>query len=50
MKQKLKKYGKWGLYAYLAYNVIGLIVVIFNWNSLMAESHNIALQIMGVKN
>jgi hypothetical protein len=49
MKQKLKKYGKWGLYAFLAYQVVGLIIVILSWDTIMTQSQDIAYDIIGGK-
>ena len=44
-KSKLKKYGKWGLYAFLAYQVVGLIVLAFNFDTIMSESTKIGQSI-----
>ena len=53
MKHKLKKYGKWGLYAFLAYQVIGLVVLALNFDTIWSESmktgETIAHQIIGDK-
>ena len=53
MKKVLKKYGKWGLYAFLAYQVIGLVFLAFNfetiWNESIKAGNSIAQEIVGEK-
>jgi hypothetical protein len=48
---RLKKYGKWGLYSFLAYQVVGLIVLALNFDTIWSESikagETIAGQIVG---
>jgi hypothetical protein len=44
-KSKLKKYGKFGLYAFIAYQVVGLIFLAFNFENIMNESTKIGQSI-----
>lgn len=44
-KSKLKKYGKLGLYAFIAYQVVGLIFLAFNFETIMSESTKIGQSI-----
>jgi hypothetical protein len=53
LKRELKKYGKIGLWLFIAYQVIGLAVLAFNfetiWNQSIATGQSIAQQITGEK-
>jgi len=49
IKSKLKKVGKWGLIAFIAYQVIGLAIVIITAPEIWAQSMEIANNILGNK-
>lgn len=49
----LKEHGKWALYAFLAYQVVGLVILVLNFDTIWADSqqmgNDIAVQLIGVK-
>lgn len=45
----IKKYGKWALYAFIAYQVVGLVILFLNFESIITESQNIAYNLIGEK-
>jgi hypothetical protein len=45
-RSKLKKLGKWGLIAFIAYQVIGLAIVIITGPEIWAQSMQIAESII----
>jgi hypothetical protein len=47
MKTKLKKYGKWAFIAFIAYQIIGLIVAILIFDTIILEAETIANNIIG---
>jgi hypothetical protein len=49
MSKILKKYGKWGLYAFLAYQVVGLTFLALNFETIWTQSQSIATSIIGEK-
>lgn len=47
MKTKLKKYGKWALIGFITYQIVGLIVAIFIFDTIILEAQTIANNIIG---
>ena len=46
MKQ-FKKYGKWALILFIAYQIVGLIVAIIMFDTIILQANTIANQIIG---
>lgn len=51
IKAALKKTGRWGLVAFIAYQIVGLVILAFNFETIWAEStavgNVIAAQLLG---
>ena len=47
MKTKIKKYGKWAFIGFIAYQIIGLIIAILIFDTIIIEAQTISNNIIG---
>lgn len=47
VKTKLKQYGKWALIGFIAYQIVGAIIAIFIFDTIILEAQTIANNIIG---